>query len=395
MSPVGGSGDLRRRGGRSGRPSRAGTAGAAPCAGSSPARAASSLRPDRAAPRHRLQHQRRLLVQACRAGVPGRAAGRPGPRRSGRPPRARAAARSPAAPSGCSRSSSWQPTDIAEVTGPGTTIAGRLSASTRLMVCVAPLRAAASTSTVPAVAAAITRLRIRNRCRSGSAPGGHSLISRPVSAIRSNSAALPTGYGRSTPHASTATVTPARRQRAPGAPPRRCRTRRRTPPSSRARPARTRARWRRACRSRWRPGRRPPRPTGPAPRPAPTPPRTQRHSGGRMSRSIRLGASQLERRPASSTAAGHSSSAGTTMRAPSRSRPAQRGLGAAGAGRRPRAGRAPRPAASPSGMSPRSSRSSVAAGAVRPAPSRQHGPVARLGQPGQRHPGGAGRCRIR
>ena len=61
----------------------------------------------------------------------------------------------------------------------------------------------------PSVAAAITRLRIRKRCRSGSAPGGHSLISRPVSAICSNSAALPTGYGRSTPQASTATVSPS------------------------------------------------------------------------------------------------------------------------------------------------------------------------------------------
>jgi predicted enzyme related to lactoylglutathione lyase len=51
-------------------------------------------------------------------------------------------------------------------------------------------------------------VRKRNRWRSGSAPGGHSLISSPVSAICSNSAALPAGYGRSTPLASTATVRP-------------------------------------------------------------------------------------------------------------------------------------------------------------------------------------------
>jgi hypothetical protein len=97
---------------------------------------------------------------------------------------------------------------MAEVTGPGTTIAGRPTPSARFRVWVAPLRAAASTSTVPVVAAAMTRLRMRNRGRSGSAPGIHSLTSRPVSAIRSNSAALPIGYGRSSPQASTATVSP-------------------------------------------------------------------------------------------------------------------------------------------------------------------------------------------
>lgn len=77
-----------------------------------------------------------------------------------------------------------------------------------MRVCVAPLRADASTSTVPRVAAAITRLRTRNRGRNGSAPGGHSLTSNPASPMRSNSAALPIGYGRSIPQASTATVSP-------------------------------------------------------------------------------------------------------------------------------------------------------------------------------------------
>ena len=42
----------------------------------------------------------------------------------------------------------------------------------------------------PRVSAAISRLRTRNRCRSGAQPGGHSLTSRPVSAIRLNSAPL-------------------------------------------------------------------------------------------------------------------------------------------------------------------------------------------------------------
>ena len=97
------------------------------------------------------------------------------------------------APSSRSRSSSWQPTDIAEVTGPGTTRTSRPSRRARLAVACAPDRAAASTTTVPRVSAAISRLRTRKRCRSGAQPGGHSLTSRPVSAIRANSAPCAAG----------------------------------------------------------------------------------------------------------------------------------------------------------------------------------------------------------
>ena len=57
------------------------------------------------------------------------------------------------------------PTDIAEVTGPGTAMATRPSSAARPSVCLAPLRAFASTMTVPRDSPAITRLRTRNRYR--------------------------------------------------------------------------------------------------------------------------------------------------------------------------------------------------------------------------------------
>ena len=140
----------------------------------------------------------------------------------------------------------------------------------------------------------MTRLRIRNRCRNGSAPGGHSLISSPVSAIRSNSAVLPTGYGRSTPQASTATVSPpavsAPRWAAasmPNAPPE-------TTVQPRSASPYAELGRRRVRRTRWRPARRPPRPSGPAPRRAATAPRTHRQSGGAVSRST----GRLRRQPA-------------------------------------------------------------------------------------------------
>ena len=82
--------------------------------------------------------------------------------------------------------------DMTEVTGPGTTIASRRRSRTRLMACTAPLRAAASTTTVPQ-AVATRRLRMLKRCRSGSAPGGYSLTSKPFAMIWSNSAELPVG----------------------------------------------------------------------------------------------------------------------------------------------------------------------------------------------------------
>ena len=72
----------------------------------------------------------------------------------------------------CSRSSSWQPTDIAEVIGPGTAITGLPSTAASRAVRCAPLRPPASTTTVPAPSAAISRLRTRNRCRAGMARAG-------------------------------------------------------------------------------------------------------------------------------------------------------------------------------------------------------------------------------
>ena len=98
------------------------------------------------------------------------------------------------APGPRSRSSSWQPDATSPTSpGPGTTSTCRPSVRARRAVACAPDRAAASTTTVPRVSAAISRLRTRKRCRSGAQPGGHSLTSSPVSAIRLNSAPCAAG----------------------------------------------------------------------------------------------------------------------------------------------------------------------------------------------------------
>src|SRR6266705_694725 len=78
---------------------------------------------------------------------------------------------------------SWQPADWAEVTGPGTAISGRPWSCAWRAVFSAPLRSAASTTTVPRLSAAITRLRTRNPGLVGIRPGGHSLTSAPISVI--------------------------------------------------------------------------------------------------------------------------------------------------------------------------------------------------------------------
>src|SRR6266571_1725592 len=78
---------------------------------------------------------------------------------------------------------SWQPADWAEVTGPGTAISGRPWSYAWRAVFSAPLRSAASTTTVPRLRAAITRLRTRNPGLVGIRPGGHSLTSAPISVI--------------------------------------------------------------------------------------------------------------------------------------------------------------------------------------------------------------------
>ena len=61
------------------------------------------------------------------------------------------------------RMRTWQPADIADVTGPGTAITGRPSSLARRAVTIVPLRRAASTTRVPRASAAMTRLRARNR----------------------------------------------------------------------------------------------------------------------------------------------------------------------------------------------------------------------------------------
>ena len=53
----------------------------------------------------------------------------------------------------------------------------------QLAVLSAPLRTAASTTTVPRAMAAISRLRARNRMRVGAQPGAASETTRPTSAM--------------------------------------------------------------------------------------------------------------------------------------------------------------------------------------------------------------------
>ncbi len=80
-----------------------------------------------------------------------------------------------------------------DVTGPGTAMTTRPSSSAREAVDTAPLRRAASTTTVPRVSAAITRFRARKRCLSGWLPGGSSETTSPESAILHSSASWARG----------------------------------------------------------------------------------------------------------------------------------------------------------------------------------------------------------
>ena len=81
------------------------------------------------------------------------------------------------------RSSRWTPSDGALVTGPGTPMSGRCRRAAQVAVLSAPLRRAASTTTVPRVSAAISRLRDRNRALKGACPGGDSETTAPCSAM--------------------------------------------------------------------------------------------------------------------------------------------------------------------------------------------------------------------
>ena len=71
------------------------------------------------------------------------------------------------------------PSEGALVTGPGTPMTGRWIRAAQLAVLSAPLRAAASTTTVPLPSAAITRLRARKRVRMGAQPGASSETTAP------------------------------------------------------------------------------------------------------------------------------------------------------------------------------------------------------------------------
>ena len=67
---------------------------------------------------------------------------------------------------------------------PGTAITSRPWAAAVAAVLRAPLRRPASTTTTPSLNPEISRFRTRNRCRAGGVPGGYSLTTAPVSAMR-------------------------------------------------------------------------------------------------------------------------------------------------------------------------------------------------------------------
>jgi hypothetical protein len=76
--------------------------------------------------------------------------------------------------------------DAAEVIGPGTAISSRPRVVAQAAMLRAPLRMPASTTTVPADSAAMSRFRTRKRCLAGGAPGGYSVSTNPRSAMRSS-----------------------------------------------------------------------------------------------------------------------------------------------------------------------------------------------------------------
>ena len=69
------------------------------------------------------------------------------------------------------------------MTGPGTAITTRPSSAAQDAVFRAPDRAPASTTTVPALRAAINRLRPRKLARSGRVPGASSVTTAPLAWI--------------------------------------------------------------------------------------------------------------------------------------------------------------------------------------------------------------------
>ena len=72
-----------------------------------------------------------------------------------------------------SRQAWWHPAEVMLVTGPGTTPTGRAYSAAVRAVLSDPERRPASTTTVPAVIVAMSRLRVRNRDRVGALPGSY------------------------------------------------------------------------------------------------------------------------------------------------------------------------------------------------------------------------------
>ena len=94
---------------------------------------------------------------------------------------------------GNSRSIRWHPAEALLVTGPGTAPSGRPSAAAWPAVLSDPDRQPASTTTTARLAAAISRLRCRNRHLVGAVPHGTSETAAPVSMIRVSRASWPEG----------------------------------------------------------------------------------------------------------------------------------------------------------------------------------------------------------
>jgi hypothetical protein len=83
--------------------------------------------------------------------------------------------------------------DDGELIGPGIAITGRINSAASRAVRRDPLRNAASTTSVASDNAAISRLRVRNRCGRADTPGITSETIAPFSHISSKSRALPDG----------------------------------------------------------------------------------------------------------------------------------------------------------------------------------------------------------
>ncbi len=89
--------------------------------------------------------------------------------------------------------SSFGPALATLVTGPGTAPTPRPSSRAAMTVVIDPDRGLASGITVAPESAASRRLRARNLCLVGAAPGGSSLTNSPTSPIRFSSSLCPAG----------------------------------------------------------------------------------------------------------------------------------------------------------------------------------------------------------